>query len=47
MIHQLTSKATLKESVVYNQNIRLKDFQHGAIKAQFIKYIKAFIGEGK
>ena len=47
MIHQLTSKATLKESVVYNQNIRLKDFQHDAIKAQFIKYIKAFIGEGK
>lgn len=47
MIHQVMSRPGLKEDVVYNEKLRLKDFEHDVIQAQFEKYLKAFIGEGK
>ena len=45
MADRLMTDQKLREDVIYNQSVRLKDFEHGTIKDQFEKYIKTFIGE--
>ncbi len=45
MAGRLMTDQKLREDVIYNQNVRLKDFEHGTIKKQFEKYMKTFIGE--
>ena len=45
MTDRLMTDQKLREDVIYNQSVRLKDFEHGTIKDQFEKYIKTFIGE--
>lgn len=45
MIDRVVRDNKLREDIIYNQNIRLKDFEHDAIKEQFIKYIKDFSEE--
>lgn len=45
MINKVVTDKTLKEKVINNQNIRLKDFAHDAIKQQFINYLNEFIKE--
>ncbi len=42
MINKVTECKELRDVVIYNQNVRLKDFKHEAIKKQFIQYIEAF-----
>lgn len=45
MIHRIVTDEQLRADLIYNQNIRLKDFEHDVIKEQFQKYIKDFSGE--
>lgn len=43
-INQLVCDADLKNKVLLNQNIRLKDFSHDRINRLFEKYLKGFLG---
>lgn len=45
MIDKLLKDTELKNKVIYNQNIRLKDFKHEVIKQQFISYMNDFLKE--
>jgi Glycosyltransferase len=45
LMNRLIIDKDLREKVIYNQKIRLKDFSYDVIKRQFVKYIEDFIGE--
>ena len=45
MIHRVVTDQALRETVLYNQDIRRQDFEHDVIKKQFEKYIRDFSGE--
>lgn len=44
MIHLLLNDMPLREKVLHNQRIRLKDFAYDKIREQFEKYLASFIG---
>lgn len=45
VIHRILSDEKLKNTIVYNQKIRLQDFQHDVIENEFIRYLNKFLGK--
>ncbi len=45
LMDRLQKDADLKEKVLFNQRMRLKDFSHERINEKFKEYLRAFIGE--
>lgn len=45
MMNRLLTDTELKDKVLQNQRIRLKDFSHDLINEKFKEYLKSFIGE--
>ena len=43
MMNRLMENQGLREQVIHNQQIRLKDFDREKIKAQFIDYLKGYL----
>ena len=43
VIHRILTDEKLKNNILHNQKVRLKDFQHDEVEKQFIKYLKNFI----
>lgn len=44
VIHRILSDQKLKEDILYNQRLRLQDFQHDVIEKKFIGYLQEFLG---
>lgn len=43
VINRVVTDKALRDTIIQNQQIRLKDFEHKVIEEQFVKYMKEFI----
>lgn len=43
VMHRVLSDKKLKEDILYNQRLRLKDFDHDVIEQMFMQYLKDFL----
>ena len=45
MINRIVTDEKLRETIIRNQRIRLKDFDNRVVKETFLKIIREFIGK--
>ncbi len=44
ILNRILTDQTLKQDIIYNEKIRLKDFDNRLIEERFIRYLKTFLG---